>query len=169
MTGSGFGIRINKLENFFIRLALNCIFNYMGVESLPPLELLVELNEIVRLVIKLKSFIFRWKAVFDKSARNIGIGKLHNFLKIDMPNIIHNPLDFNVVDVDTRGHAQIVYDLVGHELYILSRLTHHHLVTQFIISLHVLITGLKLPHSTNQHHRLALCTSVEIMVDSSRA
>lgn len=86
-----------------------------------------------------------------------------------MTDVVHDPLDLDVVDVDARRHAQVVHDLVGHQLHVSSRLAHHHLVAQFIIGLHVLVSHLESAHPADQDHGLSFRAIVELMVDGGRA
>lgn len=135
------------MQHFLISFALDGVFDDMGVDGLPPLQFLVEQYKIMRLVVKLQCFIFGWETVLDESAWDIGVGELHDFLQVNVSDIIHDPLDLDVVDVDAGSHAEVVHDLIGHQLHVLSWLTHHHLMAQLVICLHVLIACLKWPHS----------------------
>lgn len=70
-----------------------------------------------------------------------------------------------MVDVDAGGHAQVVDDLVSHQLHILPRLTHHHLLAQLVICVYVLITLLVLSRSSDHYHRLLLSPAVYFVID----
>ena len=80
------------------------------------------------LVVDLKNLVLRRKSVFDQSLRYITSSKLHNLLKIDIPNIIHDPFDFDMIDEDARSHIEVVHYFVSHQIYILSRLAYHQLL-----------------------------------------
>jgi len=53
------------------------------------------------LVIEVQSLIFRGQAKFNKSSGNLAHLKLHNLLKIDISNVIHNPFDLNMININT--------------------------------------------------------------------
>lgn len=142
----GFDLRVYELQHFLIGLALDGILDDVGVDGLPSLQLLIEQHKIMRLMVELECFILGWETVLDESAWHIGVGKLHDFLQVDVSDVVHDPLDLDVVDVDARGHAEVVHDLIGHQLHVLPRLAHHHLVAQLVIGLHVLIACLKWAH-----------------------
>lgn len=80
------------------------------------------------LMVKLQGLIFRRKSILDHSPRDLAHLELHHLLQVDVADIVHDPFDLYMVYVDSWGHAQVVDDFVGHQVHVLARIGHHHLV-----------------------------------------
>ena len=52
--------------------------------------------------------VFGWQTVFDVSARYLTDLQLHDFLQINVAQVIHDPLNFDMLNVHSGCHVEIV-------------------------------------------------------------
>lgn len=52
--------------------------------------------------------VFGWQTVFDVSAGYLADLQFHNFLQVNVAQIIHDPLDFDMLNVHSGSHIEIV-------------------------------------------------------------
>ena len=158
-------IRVYHLHYLLIRFSLYQSLDYMRIYSFSSSQFFIHLHKFMRLMIKLQSLILRREAIFDESFRYFATREFHNFLKIDISNIIHNPFNLDMIDIDARGHAQVMHYFVRHQFHIVSWLTYHHLMTKLIICVNILPTLIVFCPSSNHYHSFFFCAVVNLVVN----
>lgn len=87
----------------------------------------MNLNKKVAIFVEVMNLYVRGKFKSDRSFGNFFGFELNDFLQVKIINVVDNPFDLYMSDVDFRGHGKEVNDLVGHEFSVIAGLIFHQL------------------------------------------
>jgi hypothetical protein len=99
--------------------------NSVSISVFALLHILVEYVKVVIIRYAFNRIVFRWQTVFDVSARYLADLEFHDFLQINIAQVIHNPLDFDMFNVYSGCHIEIVDYFEGHQLNVLPWILEH--------------------------------------------
>lgn len=121
----------HHLQYLLDRFFLDHFFDANGIDILPSFHFEIELCEVVSIGDGVEDLILGRESKFDESSGHFAHFELHNFLEIDIAQIVHNPFDLHMVDVYSGSHVEVVHDFVGHEPHVLLRVFLHKVVAYF--------------------------------------
>lgn len=118
-----FHLGIHSFEQILISPRINIFLDYQSIEYPPPLQIFIHIQKVIGFItVEISILLSSRQFIFDDSSRILTNFAFHYLLHVDSPNIIDYPLDFNLIDIDSWSHGQVMNYLVCHHFDVLFRL-----------------------------------------------
>ena len=143
-----FLFQMHQVKHKICRFSSNHFLDSDSVDIFSFFHFEIKLSKIVGVWDCIHHLSFGRHSIPNKSSGNFTHLKVHYLLQIYVPEIINDPFDFDMVNVDSRCHVKVMYYFMGHQIYVILRLVKHQMMTNFINCVRICVSFIKLRQSS---------------------
>ena len=161
-------IEVHHIVDIINIFTNNNFFDSDGIDIFFPLHLQIQIPKIIGVCHQINSFIFGWQSVPYKSSWYFAHLKFHYFLEIDVTEIVDDPFYFDVIDVYSGGHVEVVHYFVGHEVDVFLWGLEHQFMHNLVGGVGIGVIFIVFAFGVEQGHYLCFCSFVNFLKNAVR-